>query len=236
MNDIVTFGKYRGRPIGQLISDAKYVDWLIAQAWFAEQYSGLAKLLQAGRLDEPQDTPEHNAMIARLIERPDGFAYLQYSAATKLDMYSLKAIMTENIEVEPKGGDIATHGVEMIIEAKPILGDDYPTVIRKLKTGTTKYVRGREKPVRTPGVVIVGETSFSLTFEQVAKQFTMAGLRLITEAEFEAGADKWPSIAAPLLRNCIAELEADIIKNPTRRSWRDRDLEEAQELLKSFEP
>ena len=75
-NDLVPIGKYKGQPLERLIADQPYVDWLTAQSWFLERYADLAQLLRMGRLTEPQDTPEHNAMIAGLIDRRNEVEWL----------------------------------------------------------------------------------------------------------------------------------------------------------------
>lgn len=65
--DLVPFGKYKGRPIYELIADRPYTDWLAAQPWFRERYGTVYNLVvHTGAT--PQDTPEHNAMQARYLD------------------------------------------------------------------------------------------------------------------------------------------------------------------------
>lgn len=64
---IVPFGKYKGRPVTDLISDRSYTDWLAAQPWFRERYSNIYNVIITGTALPPQDTPEHNKMQARFL-------------------------------------------------------------------------------------------------------------------------------------------------------------------------
>jgi len=65
--DIVPFGKYKGRPVVDLIADRSYTDWLAAQPWFRQRYGNVYNLIiNTGSV--PQDSPEHNAMQARFLD------------------------------------------------------------------------------------------------------------------------------------------------------------------------
>lgn len=67
--DLVPFGKYRGRPVTDLIADRNYVEWLLAQPWFADRQRPIYNLIIGSGGPEPQDTPEHNAMQARYLDK-----------------------------------------------------------------------------------------------------------------------------------------------------------------------
>lgn len=58
---LIPFGKYRGQPIEVLLADHSYLQWLLAQAWFAQQYAQLHTLV-LNRGVVPDETPEHNAL------------------------------------------------------------------------------------------------------------------------------------------------------------------------------
>lgn len=70
-NEVVPFGKYRGKPVEAMREDRAYCDWLVAQDWFREKYSGLFTVV-VNNFGEPTLTPEHNALQARFLD--DGFA------------------------------------------------------------------------------------------------------------------------------------------------------------------
>lgn len=180
-NGIVPIGKYKGQPLERLMADQPYSEWLLAQSWFIDRYAELAQLLRRGRLTEPQDTPEHNAMVARLIDRFDAFRWLAKvlkSDLTEFDIATLKFSQ----EIEPRGGDMLLH-VELptlydrwqvMIEVKPLIGDDYPSVIRQIKA------------VEAKRRVVIAHTvqASNLSLEQVRRQFQLAGVYLILERDF----------------------------------------------------
>lgn len=194
-NGIVPIGKYRGKPLEVMIADTSYVEWILAQAWFVDKYAEMAKLLRMGRLDAPQDTPEHNAMIARLIDQRaamEALARKLYGASHDFDrMITLSGF---GQVIEPKGGDLLIScGIKFLVEAKPSMGDDYPTVIRKLKIGMASHAdRTAGNPAIEYGVVICGDIQpTNLSVDQVKRQFSLAGLMLVSEEEFFAASTDW---------------------------------------------
>lgn len=66
--DIVPFGKYKGRPVVDLVADRSYCDWLAAQPWFRERYAPVYNVIINGTAGQPQDSPEHNKMQARYLD------------------------------------------------------------------------------------------------------------------------------------------------------------------------
>lgn len=56
----VPFGKYKGRPVEDMLADADYMGWLEAQPWFRERFSHLARRDS----DALQRTPDHNRLQA----------------------------------------------------------------------------------------------------------------------------------------------------------------------------
>lgn len=66
MNDLVPFGKYKGEPIEVLSEDAEYTEWLLAQSWFKDRYSGIYTIV-INNFKQPEDSPEHNAMHVKFL-------------------------------------------------------------------------------------------------------------------------------------------------------------------------
>ncbi len=62
----IPFGKYKDMPIEALSQDKKYLDWLLAQNWFAEKYRDLHTII-INNFQEPTDTPEHNKLQALFL-------------------------------------------------------------------------------------------------------------------------------------------------------------------------
>lgn len=204
--EIVPIGKYKGQPLERLMADQPYAEWLLAQAWFVDRYAELANLLRMGRLTEPQDTPEHNAMIAGLIDQRDAFEALASQVfagywGRNEDIYC----ESFHQELEPKGGDILVRiGVaRMLIEAKPLIGDDYPSVIRQVKAAG--YGRG--------SVVIASKVeTTNLSLHQVRRQFELAGVHLVLEAEFFEAGKPWSAQRAVDIRDALTEIDHDLVK------------------------
>lgn len=67
MNELVPFGKYKGQPVEQLRNDPEYVEWLLAQPWFAQRFGGIRTLI-INNFKEPDETPEHNELQARFLD------------------------------------------------------------------------------------------------------------------------------------------------------------------------
>ena len=74
--DTVPFGKYRGRPVIDLLADRAYCEWLAAQPWFREKFVNVYNVI-LGTGSEPQDTPEHNAMQARYLNHNEALRLIQ---------------------------------------------------------------------------------------------------------------------------------------------------------------
>ncbi len=186
---IVPIGKYKGQPLERLLSDQPYSEWLLAQAWFLDRYADLAQLMRMGRLSEPQDTPEHNAMVARLIDQRDVFEYL-FSRLFPGIEWDDPRIRKYNQEIEPRGGDLLVSVntyCRILIEVKPLIGDDYPSVIRQLKAGRKNY------STRPRAVVVANKVEpTNLTLDQVRRQFELSGLFLILEHELFSATGRRP--------------------------------------------
>lgn len=65
--ELITFGKYKGRPVEVLANDKKYTDWLMAQEWFRTGHVQLYNVI-VNNFCEPSDTPEHNRMQADFMK------------------------------------------------------------------------------------------------------------------------------------------------------------------------
>lgn len=72
-NELMTlpFGKYRGRELSEVATiDPGYLDWLAAQDWFEQKFGALFQtVITNNYFTEAAETPEHNAMQVRFLER-----------------------------------------------------------------------------------------------------------------------------------------------------------------------
>jgi hypothetical protein len=67
MSDIVPFGKHKGKPVEALLDDREYLDWLLSQSWFQQQYGNIYQIV-INNGQEPSETPEHNAMQIKFLD------------------------------------------------------------------------------------------------------------------------------------------------------------------------
>jgi hypothetical protein len=63
------FSKYKGRAVGEVIADTGYVGWLLMQTEFNLRNPALANYLRNGPAKEDSDTPVHNAMQVRYLDK-----------------------------------------------------------------------------------------------------------------------------------------------------------------------
>lgn len=66
--DIVSFGKYKGQSLDVLRSDPAYCEWLTAQSWFREKHEAVYQLI-INNFIEPTNTPEHNRLQVKFLDR-----------------------------------------------------------------------------------------------------------------------------------------------------------------------
>lgn len=64
---IVSFGKYKDKPIEQFLQDENYIKWLLTQEFFKEKYQNEYKIVINNYNAQPVDTPEHNEMQVKYI-------------------------------------------------------------------------------------------------------------------------------------------------------------------------
>lgn len=64
---IIPFGKYKGQPVEVLKEDDQYREWLMQQDWLRSRFPELRTII-VNNFGQPNDTPEHNAMVAKFID------------------------------------------------------------------------------------------------------------------------------------------------------------------------
>lgn len=214
LNQALTFGKYRGQPVSVLAGDKSYCDWLVNQDWFRQKYQNVYNVI-INNFSKPEDTPEHNSLQAMFLDedfvKKFAFKYLlrgqclRDSISIKDNLeYSLKA------EFEVKGWDVyyevrsvfhrntsaeySTCACECYIEIKPEIGDDFPTVMRQMKTNSTysgydSYSRRNVQytiPARMCYLIYDRYTGIGVSEEQMRKMFEVNGFHVCRFDELEA--------------------------------------------------
>lgn len=92
------FGKYSGQPIGKVMEDRNYLEWLLNQPWFAEDYRQIHQLI-LNHGNEAQDSPEHNGFQIRFLEEPMRLAVARRLGFQELDgeLCSKKSVVAQRI-------------------------------------------------------------------------------------------------------------------------------------------
>jgi hypothetical protein len=72
-DNTVPFGKYRGRPVEDMLADISYMSWLEAQPWFRDRYT---HLIRQRDQDAESRTPVHNRLQALFLDEPYCRAFL----------------------------------------------------------------------------------------------------------------------------------------------------------------
>lgn len=161
---LVTFGRYKGQPITTLMNDTKYLEYIKQQEWLKNYpiVYNICVNQTISTSNQNSKTPEHNSLQNMFLEKENVIKLLAKVLYNK-KRYTLKKnehyefrvefeskfnwdILIDNIYIyeccndEPNvcHGYCATAETKVIndifVEIKPILGDDYPCVLRKMKT------------------------------------------------------------------------------------------------------
>lgn len=196
VHDIVPFGKYKGQPVESLAQDREYCEWLGGQEWFRSRFSAIHTLI-VNNFGASAETPEHNALQAWFTDRAwvDRFAarlvssdeleasrewYLGHNRLSEDEVQQVKSVALKlrvsDLKFEVDGADVEFYCQSspvlfrfLRVECKPVLGDDYPAVLRQMKASKC-------------GVLLVGSggyTGTGATIDQVATIFRTAGITIV---------------------------------------------------------
>jgi len=167
MSDTVPFGKYKGRPVEDMLADAEYMAWLEAQPWFRERF----KHLMARRDEEAMSrTPTHNRLQALFLEEayclaftmvadPDCWkraerrrpeegdcrrhvaALFEHNGAdVRIRCAYLPSAWSEAWISDWRRGGVLGISATLPVEIKPTVGDEYPAVLRQMARNGSKYL------------------------------------------------------------------------------------------------
>jgi hypothetical protein len=200
MNALVPFGKYKGQPVELMLSDIEYCNWVMAQSWFRERFPTIVNVIVNRGSADDQETPEHNVLQAMFLEgdvceklanflglvdpkhdisyfEVGGWDVIVYvrNLKTRKERISLgwKEDGNQEFKYEPRK-ETATDTIA--IECKPIVGDDYPAILRKMKTYTMPSNRRRDIDFK---VLITKVFQSSVPIGSVRKMFEASGINLM---------------------------------------------------------
>lgn len=177
---IVPFGKYKGKPVTEMMSDKGYIDWLKQQPWFVNQKNQIYNIVVNQQINPSQSkTPEHNRLQNLFLSKNNLLQFYKYTYTNIIKEKYSKCVfgcMERGFSSPPKAEfegcfnwDVVLDGGYMewnkhkqncdheedmacnkscyyendddsydicsiYIEIKPSIGDDYPNVLRKMKT------------------------------------------------------------------------------------------------------
>lgn len=66
MSELITFGKYSGKPVDEMLLDQKYCGWLFQQPWLRVKHAAIHSLL-GEMLGGMANTPQHNKMQVKFL-------------------------------------------------------------------------------------------------------------------------------------------------------------------------
>jgi hypothetical protein len=92
---LIPFGKYKGQPIEAIRADKGYIDWLLSQDWFRTRYVNLHQTI-VNNFGEPTETPEHNRLQARFLDRQFALAMLWLTGPRSVE--NPRAFLTAEIK------------------------------------------------------------------------------------------------------------------------------------------
>lgn len=188
--DLIPFGKHKGKPLEMLAEDKEYTAWLLAQPWFKAKYQNIYTVV-INNFRTPVDTPEHNemqvkflnldyslrlalflepelfywnseninrelirvlsksiksrAVIINKIKEMRGRKLLEISTPTLENGYDVSYALWYGVnfnflyEIPGRDDTFAfnlntSRFLKIIIEIKPSVGDDFPSILRQMKT------------------------------------------------------------------------------------------------------
>ena len=184
---ILEFGKYKGQPIEVLEHDEQYKEWMLNQPWFKDRYPKQYNII-INNFCEPSNTPEHNRMQARFLDmdyrvafcNAKSFVHEFHERKDPRNGNSIKCV--EFVEFECDGADVVLSDIlirfDVKIEIKPVIGDDYPQVLRQIKRSQCNFL-------------LVGQYSgVGVDQKTFVKFFLNEGIKIIFEHEVDDELEK----------------------------------------------
>ena len=159
LDEVVPFGKYRGRPVSAMMADKNYMEWLCNQSWFSQKCPKIYNVI-VNNVQQDVDTPEHNRMQADFLREEVRSALIslwvicderhcvgidhdieqivkKFPSKYSHWIASQEVIKTKTeVEFEKRGWDVIIwcgRFSKLFVELKPEIGDDYPAILRQIK-------------------------------------------------------------------------------------------------------
>jgi hypothetical protein len=179
---LVPFGKYKGQPVAVLQQDREYCEWLTSQDWFRARYTTIHTLI-INRFGEPSETPEHNALQAKFLDKTWRERFLTVrtdcQALTKQINGTWKALQENRIEC--LAATRAVHAEESQIAAQPGLNEWRVNAARQRAQQMAAAIEWLESDLAS----ITGRCDH-FGWRSSSCRFEVAGVDVIVEAEYGA--------------------------------------------------
>jgi uncharacterized protein (DUF3820 family) len=185
---IVPFGKYKGKPITDLLNDTKYLEWCKQQDWF-QKFPIVYNICvnQTITTNQNSKTPEHNKLQNMFLEQ-DNVEKLWNIISKYIIFKGHKSLKLNTYKIEFEGKfnwdcifklyydhqclngrncctlDCDGSELDVFIEIKPLLGDDYPCVLRKMKTQIELTTKTTNNPKKY--ILLINEYSSASTSKE----------------------------------------------------------------------
>jgi hypothetical protein len=182
---IIPFGKYKGQPVEVLQTDPQYLEWLLNQPWFREKFITIHQTV-INYIAQSTDTPEHNLLQARFLD-PE-FCQRFMRKAFNLEKFTGPQFEVNNVDVVFTGERISHIVSEsknwlFFVELKPTIGDDYPSVLRQIKSYDmifhSSLIKKSVSIVAGRALCLEEFTARSVTREQFVRIFEMSNVKVV---------------------------------------------------------
>lgn len=198
MNAVVPFGKYKGQSAEAMAADIAYTEWAMAQAEMVKRYAPFFNALKA--MVNIEDTPTHNALqakfldakllskTARIFDQPqEWYDNGPCCVGSEFEVDGFDVLIT----FERKDQNLWPRNFKLAVELKPSLGDDFPAVLRQMKSAWQfAHTGGRtlREPSHPHAMMLIVEqfNSATVSLKDAKMMFDRSGITLMTLAEIEA--------------------------------------------------
>jgi hypothetical protein len=241
---IVTFGKYKGRPVTDMLADKKYVEWCKQQEFFKNHTTIYNICVNQTIGSQPSKTPEHNRMQNLFLDNKRVALLLARSLTADEDhaTYLVERFINRDLRVEFEGKfnwDIIIGGTcytpykctnswavstvafkstkktcasegkcicsnrvgSTYIEIKPLVGDDYPTILRKMNTQKEITLKTEGRASQRFLLLIKDYQSSTTTNDELIQIFKQSDIHVLFLA------DLFPTLSPSLPVQRVAPLE-----------------------------
>jgi uncharacterized protein (DUF3820 family) len=199
---VVPFGKYKGQPVEILAQDKPYLDWLSAQDWFRERYSGIYTLI-VNNFSESSETPEHNSLQVLFLDDEFCFAFVKAAAGPWL--LGLKTEPARRVE-------------EWATSALINVERDYDASVKQSISDNSQYIRDRSRRLAKRSRElreILGKIPQVLTYGvKWTKEFEHKGVDVVLSCHVKS-IEQLPNVATEVLAHHTDYKHFEIEIKPT---------------------